>query len=185
MKDIVRRRGFLATLLAFVSTKVVRGKDEAVAATSGFSVESGQDRFGKNRVIARISQLFVKVGTKDTNGNMFVIEHRHTAKGGPARHLHREQDEWWYVLEGWYVAEVGSQKYQLGPGDSLFGPRGVAHAFAFVGETVGRILIVFQPAGRMEALFDSLAGQEGFSDPSKLPEYGMERVGPPIRLVPK
>lgn len=180
MKTRQRRRGFVATLLALIATKVFADKGDAPAATAGFSVKSGQDRFGKQRIIARISQLFVKVGTVDTQGQMFVLEHRHTAKGGPPRHLHREQDEWWYVLEGRYIAEVGSQRYRLGPGDSLFGPRRVPHAFAFVGDTVGRLLIVFQPAGRMEALFEDIAGQSGFSDPSKLPEYGTERVGPPL-----
>src|SRR3712207_8886216 len=46
-------------------------------------------------------------------------------KGGPTRHLHHEQDEWWYVVEGEYVIEVGEERYELGPGDSLLAPRKV------------------------------------------------------------
>jgi mannose-6-phosphate isomerase-like protein (cupin superfamily) len=181
MKNKLHRRGFLGALLAFASTKVfANGSDTAT--TGGFSVKNGEDRHGKERVIASISRLLVKVGTADTQGGTFIFEHRHTAKGGPARHFHYAQDEWWYVLEGTYIAEIGDQRYRLEPGDSIFGPRRVPHAFAFVGDTVGRVLIVFQPAGRMEELFDSLAGQGGFSEASRLPEYGVERVGPPLAI---
>lgn len=182
MKNTLHRRGFLGTLLAFVAARVFAGEESTSAETTGFSVNSGKDRYGKKRIVGSLSQLFVKVGTADTRGDMFVLEHRHTAKGGPPRHFHYSQDEWWYVLEGSYIAEVGSQRYRLEPGDSLFGPRRVPHAFAFVGDTVGRLLIVFQPAGRMEALFDSLAGQAGFADASKVREYGILHVGPPLSI---
>ncbi len=94
---------------------------------------------------------------------MFILEHRHTAKGGPPRHVHREQDEWWYVLGRKLCSRSWLAAVSAGPGDSLFGLRGVPHAFAFVGDTVSRLLIVFQPAGKMEALFDAIAGQEGLA----------------------
>jgi quercetin dioxygenase-like cupin family protein len=180
MKSILHRRGFFGALFAFASTRVFASDSPAL--TGGFSVKSGEDRYEKKRIIAGLSQLSVKVGTADTQGGAVIFENRHTAKGGPAKHFHYSQDEWWYVLEGTYIFEIGSQRYRLQPGDSVFGPRGVPHAFAFVGDTVGRILIVFQPAGRMEELFDSLAGQAGFSEASKLPEYGIERVGPPLSI---
>ena len=180
MNHPLHRRGFLGSLFAFVSAKALGAEPQASAASSGFSVNHAEDRYGKRRIIAGLSQLFVKVGTTDTQGNLLIIENRHSVKGGPARHVHYDQDEWWYVLEGAYIAEIGSQRYCLQPGDSLFGPRRVPHAFAFVGEGTGRILIAFQPAGRMEELFDSIAGQPGFSEASRLPEYGLERVGPPL-----
>ena len=181
MKYMLHRRGFFGSLLAFASTTIFASNNSA-ARSGGFSVKAGEDRYEKERVIAGLSQLFVKVGTADTQGGAVVFEHRHTAKGGPGRHFHHAQDEWWYVLEGTYIAEIGSQRYRLKPGDSIFGPRRVPHAFAFVEGTIGRVLIVFQPAGSMEELFDSLAGQAGFSEASKLPEYGLERVGPPLNI---
>lgn len=181
MKSALHRRGFLGTLFAFASTKVFSSSN-GDATTGGFSVKSGEDRYEKKRIIAGLSQLAVKVGTADTQGAVVIFEHRHTAKGGPPRHFHYSQDEWWYVLEGTYIAEIGSQRYRLEPGDSIFGPRRVPHAFAFVGDTIGRVLIVFQPAGRMEELFDSMAGTPGFNEASKLPEYGFERVGPPLSI---
>jgi len=64
-----------------------------------------------------------KVSGSDTDGDLFVIENTNDAKGGPPRHLHHEQEEWFYVVDGEYVAEVGEERYRLGPGDSVFAPR--------------------------------------------------------------
>ena len=32
----------------------------------------------------------------------------------PPRHLHRDQDEWFHVIEGKYVVEIGDERYVLG-----------------------------------------------------------------------
>jgi mannose-6-phosphate isomerase-like protein (cupin superfamily) len=33
------------------------------------------------------------------------------------------QDEWWYVLEGEYVFQIGEKRLQAKVGDSVFGPK--------------------------------------------------------------
>lgn len=81
------------------------------------------------------------------------MEHTSSKKGGPPGHLHHNEDQWFYVIEGQYIAEIGSQRVQLKPGDSILGPREIPHAWAFVGDTQGRMLIVFAPANQMEAFF--------------------------------
>ena len=35
------------------------------------------------------------------------MEHKQLKKGGPARHLHYKEDEWFYVLEGSYEFSCG------------------------------------------------------------------------------
>ena len=82
-----------------------------------------------------------------------IIENAFHAKGGPARHLHFEQDEWFYVAEGAFRMEVGDTRYELRAGDSLLAPRNVPHVWAHVGDGTGRMLITFLPAGKMEAFF--------------------------------
>ena len=85
---------------------------------------------------------------------MLVIENEFHATGGPARHLHFNQDEWFYSLQGEFLFEIGSQKMLLKPGDSVLAPRQVPHVWAFSGSPLqkpGRILIAFLPAGKMEA----------------------------------
>jgi mannose-6-phosphate isomerase-like protein (cupin superfamily) len=76
----------------------------------------------------------IKVSTLDTDGALSVAEITSLQKGGPGRHLHHEQDEWFYIVEGEHVIEVADERYELGPGDSLLAPRKVAHVWAHVGE---------------------------------------------------
>ena len=38
-----------------------------------------------------------------------MVEIAHHAKGGPPRHLHRDQDEWFHVIEGEYIVEIGDE----------------------------------------------------------------------------
>jgi quercetin 2,3-dioxygenase len=115
-----------------------------------------------------------------------ILEQANAYRGGPPRHLHHGQDEWFYVIEGEYVVEIAGQQHCLGPGDSILAPREVPHTWALVGQGTGRMLIAFQPAGKMEAFFD---------EATKLPEmpphqevrglfaaHGMEVVGPPLEV---
>ena len=36
------------------------------------------------------------------------MEQTSSKKGGPPRHLHHNEDEWFYVIEGEYITEIGS-----------------------------------------------------------------------------
>lgn len=60
-------------------------------------------------------------------GGLLVLENRFHSRGGPARDLHHEQDEWFYILEGDFVMEAGAERLTLRPGDSLLAPRQVPH----------------------------------------------------------
>ncbi len=112
----------------------------------GVFVSRDHDRFAADRGMG-ITVLRYKVAPGDTNGQLFVIEQTMLAKGGPPRHVHFEQDEWFFPLEGDFVAEVGDQRHALRPGDSLLAPRRQPHVWAYVGDQMGRILIAFSPAG--------------------------------------
>jgi hypothetical protein len=73
---------------------------------------------------------------------------------------------------------------RLKPGDSLLAPRKVSHLWAYVGEGAGKILIAFQPAGRMEAFFQEAAKLHDFAADAKLyRDCDMELLGPPLSLV--
>jgi hypothetical protein len=101
--------------------------------------------------------------------------------------LHHEQDEWFYVVEGEYVIEVGEKRYELGPGDSVLGPRKVAHVWAYVEEGTGRLIGALQPAGEIEGLFDNLATLGSTPEPEVLQRafssYGLELIGPPLSIA--
>ena len=144
-------------------------------------VLAGQDRFGEHKGLG-ISTIDFKVVGQDSGGAALVIENTNRAKGGPARHLHVEQDELFYVLEGEYLIEVGQERFTLEPGDSLLAPRKVPHVWAYVGEKLGRLLITFTPAGNMEAFFREVSKTDAMppQDPAFWRAHGMELLGPPL-----
>jgi mannose-6-phosphate isomerase-like protein (cupin superfamily) len=131
-----------------------------------------------------IGTLSFKVSTQDSQGGLLVVELVDDAKGGPPRHLHRAQDEVFYVIEGDYLLEVGPDRFRLRPGDCAFGPRTVPHTWAFVGDHTGRIEFTVSPAGRLEAFFHELskAGAMAPQDPAFWPPFDLELVGPPLAI---
>jgi quercetin dioxygenase-like cupin family protein len=131
-------------------------------------VERGVDRFNQRRTIAGANQIAYKVSGQDTRGGLFIFEQVSLRKGGPPRHLHHSQEEWFFVMEGEYVFEVEQARMRLRPGDSLLAPRGIPHVWAYVGETPGKILIGFQPAGKMETFFQEAAKTSDFAADEKL-----------------
>ncbi|RIK39936.1 MAG: cupin domain-containing protein [Chloroflexi bacterium] len=148
----------------------------------GLRVAAGADQYGEQRGLG-VSTIAFKASTAE-DGGIFVLENTFHAKGGPARHLHYEQDEWFYAVEGEFIIEVGDERVTLSPGDSLLAPRRVPHVWAFVGDGVGRILIVFSPAGKMEAFFRTVTKANAMppQDPELWRAHGMELVGPPLRV---
>src|SRR5258708_32244929 len=84
---------------------------------------------------------------------MLIIETSGLGKGGPPLHMHLHQEEWFYVMEGEVLFQIGDSRKQLHAGDSVLGPRGVPHTFSSVGEKPGRMLIAFNPAGKVEGFF--------------------------------
>jgi quercetin dioxygenase-like cupin family protein len=148
-------------------------------------VGHGEDRLGERHTIG-VSTTDFKVLTQDSAGSVFIMEHTSQKKGGPPRHLHHNEDEWWYVIDGEYIVEIGSDRFQLKPGDSILGPRDLPHAWAFVSDTPGRLLIAFAPANKMETFFRDNAKRrkdgEYLNDAQVYRAYGLELLGPPLSL---
>lgn len=145
-------------------------------------VAAGADRFGEHRGLG-ISAIDFKMTARDSGG-ILILENTFRAKGGPARHLHYDQDEWFYAVEGEFIIEVGQVWFRLTPGDSLLAPRKVPHVWPFVGDTRGRLLIAFAPAGRMEAFFREVTKADAMppQDPELWRAHGMELLGPPLAV---
>ena len=145
-------------------------------------VTAGEDRFGEQRSLG-VSFINFKVVPKDSSG-LLILENVFHAKGGPARHLHYDQDEWFYAVEGEFILEVGQKRFQLQPGDSLLAPRKVPHVWAHVGNARGRMLIAFMPAGKMEAFFREVTKANAMppQDSALWRAHGMELLGPPLTI---
>jgi mannose-6-phosphate isomerase-like protein (cupin superfamily) len=145
-------------------------------------VAAGGDRFGERRGLG-ISSVAFKVSPPASSG-LFILENTFREKGGPPRHLHYDQDEWFYSVEGEFIVEVGQERLRLKPGDSLLAPRKVPHVWAYVGGKCGRMLIAFMPAGKMEAFFREVTKADAMppQDPALWRAHGMELLGPPLSI---
>jgi mannose-6-phosphate isomerase-like protein (cupin superfamily) len=177
------------TLLAAPFNLLATWKSQKRAG-KGIRVNAGKDRFDKPISLFEGDTFSTKVASTDTDGDLYVFESSRLKEGGPSFHLHYEQDEYWYILQGEFLFKVGEETFTAKAGDSVFGPRGVPHAFAKVGPVEGKILMSFQPAGKMEDMFCKIsegitknmtdAQQDQFRQ-----EHGIKRVGPPLTYFKK
>ena len=90
---------------------------------------------------------FVKATGKQTGNAFGLIEQ--LAPVGPASpyHVHRAEDESFYVLEGQLEFLSGERRFTGGPGSYVFLPRDIPHGFRVVGTSPARYLVLSTPAG--------------------------------------
>ena len=110
----MKRTGFLRTCLSAGAalTLPVRLLAETVRkfrVGKGFKVDAGKDRSAKPISLLEGDSFMTKVGTRDTDGDIYVFESVRVKEGGPSHHVHFEQDEWWYVLSGQFLIKVGER----------------------------------------------------------------------------
>jgi len=185
----MQRRSFIQLTLAALPLPLLAQNVSVSPKATPLRVAAGADREEKKHAIG-LSSTTYKVLTQDTAGALFVMEQSNHKRGGPPRHLHHNEDELFYALEGEYIVEVGAERFSLKAGDCVLGPRGIPHAWAFAGDSTGRLLISFAPAGKMEAFFnerEKLGIKPGAyastpNDAALLQAFGMELVGPPLVL---
>ena len=92
-----------------------------------------------------------------TGGAFSLVEHPlpPRALGSPI-HTHANEDEYTYILEGRVGLQLGDDAIEAGPGDLVFKPRGIPHAFWNAGDIPARLLEIISPAG-FENYFRELA----------------------------
>ena len=83
----------------------------------------------------------------DTNGAYSLAENRRDPGGGVDPHTHSIEDESFYVIEGFFVFQVGDRRIEAPAGTFVFGPRGVRHSYKNEGTTAGRLLVLSSPGG--------------------------------------
>lgn len=180
------RRLFIAS--AFASTLLAGTRADGAdpdGPKKGAFVPAGKGRDEAVLKIWGVIPLEVKVSTKDSGGGLFVFEHADMSKGGPPRHLHHDQDEWFYATKGEFAFEVGDEKFLLKPGDSLFAPRKVPHVWACVSDKPGTLLLSLNPAGTFETFIRDAAKLTKPPTPEEADKafaaHGMKVVGPPLK----
>ena len=179
----MKRRAFLHSAAGFLPAVAFPAFCPPQPASTPVSMEphvvpSGEDRFGEFHSRG-FSRILFKVMPGETGDGLFVVEHTRLVKGGPPFHLHLRQEEWFYVIEGEVLFQIGETRKKLAAGDSLLAPRNIPHAFTLAGGKPGRMLIAFTPAGKMEQFFRDTAVQNPpAQDAAFFRRYEMELIGP-------
>ena len=101
---------------------------------------------------------------------------------GPALHLHLSQEEWFYVMEGEVRFQVGDQRLQLGPGESVLAPRRIPHTFSATGSPA-HMLIAFTPADKMEQYFIDAAAHPELAATARLHEPLRHAMDRPLAIL--
>ncbi|NDJ75919.1 MAG: cupin domain-containing protein [Chloroflexi bacterium] len=99
---------------------------------------------------------------------------------GAPPHIHRSEDEVFYVLEGDLTVMEDDAITSARPGDYVVLPRGRLHTFWNAGDTPARMLVVLTP-GQLEAYFvaaNALIASGNGADPAQViglaEQYGLE-----------
>ena len=128
----------------------------------------------------------IKLTEGETGGALTMFESIPAPGVGPPKHVHSNEDEVVYVLEGTLRFKLGDEIRETPAGGFAFIPRGLHHAWQNIGSEPARLLIVFTPASPgMERFFLAFSEvpeggpvQEEFTRLGK--EAGFDVVGPPL-----
>jgi mannose-6-phosphate isomerase-like protein (cupin superfamily) len=113
----------------------------------------------------------VKASAADTAGQYSLLEITAPAGLETPLHVHYNEDEGFYVLEGSVTIRVGDEIVELAAGQHAFGPRDVPHKF-IVGPDGARMIWVLTPGG-----FENFV--EEVSVPAEAPTVPPPSVLPP------
>jgi quercetin dioxygenase-like cupin family protein len=155
-----------------------------------YRVPSGE---GLANVWWKTGRMAVKAGGAETGHAFAQIENFDPRGTATPLHVHHNEDETFYVVEGEVTVIVGGERIDLSAGDYLFAPRDIPHTTIVTSENA-RVVTTISPAG-LEELFvelgvpvtDTEQPVEAVLPP--MPEvvrrfaaYGCEILGPPVSL---
>ena len=142
---------------------------------------------GQGRVYNHLGgeKITVLLSAGDTGGTFAMIIDDCPPGGGPPLHIHHNEDETFYILEGELTMQVNEEIFSASAGTSVFLPKGIPHTFRNFGSQRTKSLALLSPAG-LEGFFEEVEPllTEGEPDMTAVLEiagrYGIEAVGPPI-----
>ena len=142
-----------------------------------------------------VGMLATIKATKEQTGGLYSLVEVLAPDGyGSVLHVHHQEDEGFWILEGELTFYVGDQTIKAHPGSFLFGPKDVPHAFT-VDKGPARLLFLLSPAGFEDLVRDMGEAARSLTVPPQ-PEappdeaemermatiaarYGNEILGPP------
>ena len=135
----------------------------------------------------------IKVSEPDAEGRFALVEAVAYQTTEPPLHIHHDEDEAWYVLNGKMTFFVGDAVFEASSGSFVLAPMGIPHTFTVDVEPT-RVLVFASPAGFERFALELGVTATGDEPPADLAlpgpdvlgpvaeRFGIEVVGPPRRL---
>jgi mannose-6-phosphate isomerase-like protein (cupin superfamily) len=103
---------------------------------------------GEGKAFWFLGTLFeVKATGVETGGSFSLIEELNPPGDGPPLHIHHNEDETFYILEGEVTFICGEKTIRATPGSYVYAPRGIPHTYRVEGTQPARMLTMMVPAG--------------------------------------
>lgn len=187
----MKRSKFIASLISLTTSPILvfsQIQNKLTRKEKGFKIPAGEGRIHGHIKLKGVNSniIDVKISGSDTDGDLAIFEQTSLSQGkGTPLHIHHNQDEIFYVIEGSYKFQVGDDKFDLIKGDSIFLPRKVAHAWTQISKK-GKMNVIMQPAGKLENFFVTMAALNHEPSQQEIAnifiENEMQVVGPPLKI---
>ena len=139
----------------------------------------GRSRFsGPQSREADITEILAR--REQTGGALGLFRQIIAPKSGPPTHIHRANDEFFYIVSGEFKFKLGDRIMSTPARSIVFVPRGTAHTFQNVGTEPGVPLVGVTPGG-LEQMFAERQGVDSETEGRLMKMHSMEIVGPPLR----
>jgi quercetin 2,3-dioxygenase len=179
-KEIVMKTIGLEIIAGLFGASIVALSASAAAENQGFVVvpEKAPQFAGP----AGMESLTTEVlATAEQTGGAFGVWRYQIPPGeGPPLHIHRGEDEFFYVLSGTFDFRLGERVSRAPAGSFVFIRRDAVHTWTNVGPEPGVLIGGVTPAG-FEGYFMAWKDADENSLRALETEHNMEVVGPPLQ----
>ena len=130
--------------------------------------------------------LFKQGALNDSRFDFLICEIAYLV--GPPLHVHDEQDDTLFVLDGILTVQIEDEMFDLEPGDFATVPPGVPHTFSNVRDKNApvRAINMMTPAGLDRQFLDIAGMGDEALDPAKMAlirkKHGVSFVGPSLAV---
>lgn len=127
-------------------------------------------------------RTWIRATAESTGGGLGIVEQILDPGGGSPYHIHHNEDEEFYILEGQLRFVSGDRSWVAGPGSFAFLPRNIPHGFEVVGDGPAHFLLMATPGGFEQFVSELSEAAPAPPDMPKVMEaagrYGLEILGP-------
>jgi quercetin dioxygenase-like cupin family protein len=111
-------------------------------------MQTGVRNAGEGKAYWVVGDLYTTLASGEDTGGAYALIHAEVPPGGgPPPHVHRREDEAFFVLEGELAFQADGRDIPAAPGAWVTLAKGSLQTFKNVGTTTARMLIVVTPSG--------------------------------------